>query len=71
MSLSELWTEWTKNGHIFRKQSTLKIKFSKKIINKSWSPSQIFFKEEKVRNIWLIFDAEKWLWMYKHWRGCS
>ena len=54
----KLWTEVTKIGHIFRKQSTLKIK---KIIIKSWSPSLIFFKEKKIRKIPLIFDAEKWL----------
>ena len=41
MSLSDLpklWTEPTKIGHIFRKQS----------ISKSWLPSPIFFKEKKL-----------------------
>ena len=32
--LPKLWTELTKIGHIFRKQSTLKNKVFKKIINK-------------------------------------
>ena len=40
--LPKLWTEPTKIGHIFRKQSTLK-----NFIYKSWSPSQIFFTEKK------------------------
>ena len=52
----------------------LRSKFSKNFIYKSWSPSQIFFTEKKIRKIRLIFDAEKWLWKYKFcklWGGCS
>ena len=45
--LPKLWTELTKIGHIFRKQSTLNSNFSKNFIYKSWSPSQIFFTEKK------------------------
>ena len=56
--LPKLWTEVTKIGHIFRKQSTLKSKFSKKLIYKSWFLSQIFFTK-KIRKIPLIFYAEK------------
>ena len=36
--LPKFWTEPTKIGHIFRKQS----------ISKSWLPSPIFFKEKKL-----------------------
>ena len=71
--LPKLWTEPTKNGHIFRKQSTNKIKF-KKIIFKSWSPSLIFLTEKKFSKITLIFDADKWLWKYQFcnlWGSCS
>ena len=39
-NLPKLWTELTKIGHIFSKR-----KFSKKIINISWSPNHIFFTE--------------------------
>ena len=38
----------TKNGPIFRKQSTSK--FSKNAINKSWSPNLIFFTEKNQKD---------------------
>ena len=47
----KLWRELTKNKHIFRKQSTLKIKV---FIYTSWSPSQIFFTEKKIRFGWFL-----------------
>ena len=46
--LTKLWTELTKIGHMFRKQSTLKIKVFTSLIYKSWS-SQIFFTEKKIQ----------------------
>ena len=33
--------------------------FKKKIINKSWSPNQIFFTEQKFGKIRPILDTEK------------
>ena len=37
--------------------------FSKNVVNKSWSPNLLFFKE-KNGQIRLIFDLKKWLWKY-------
>ena len=46
--LPKLGTELTKIGHIFRKQNTHKrSKFSDNFIDKSWSPSLLFFTERK------------------------
>ena len=67
MSSSEqpkLWTELTKIRHIFRKQSTLKVKAFKNVIIKSSSPVKYSLQKKKLRKILLIFDAEKWLWKY-------
>ena len=47
LDLPKLSIEPTKIGHIFRKQSTLKIKV---FIYKSWSPSLIFFTEKKWKD---------------------
>ena len=65
--LPKLWTEPTKIRHIFRRQSTLKIKFFQ-----YWSFQKILFikvdllvkysSQKKIRNIELIFDAEERLW---------
>ena len=52
--LPKLWTESTKIGHIFKKQS-----FQKKIIYKSWSPSQIFCTEKKVQKDSVDFWCQK------------
>ena len=77
MSLSDLqklWTESTKIGHIFRKQSTLKSKFSKDFIYKSWSPSQIFCTEKKVQkdsvDFWCPKNAFQSTNFCKLWGGC-
>ena len=38
------------------------MKFSKKVNNKKCTPKLIFFTEKKMKNIWIIFDIENWLW---------
>ena len=58
--LPKLWAEPTKIGNIWNKVLQ-KSKFSKNFTNKSWSPNQIFFTEEKFGKIRPILDNEKWL----------
>ena len=60
--LPKLWTEPTNIGHSFLENKVIKkSKFSKHFIYKSWSPSQIFFTEKKIRKFLLIFDTKKWM----------
>ena len=75
--LPELWTEPTKIGHIFRKQSTyFKNQSSQKIsfVKVDLLLVQYSSQKKKFRKIPLIFDAEKWLWKYEFcnlWGECS
>ena len=55
----KLWTEPTKIGHIFKKQSTLKIKVFNNSIYKRWSSSQIFFTEKKNQKYLVDFLCQK------------
>ena len=73
--LPKLLTKTTKIGHIFWKQSTLKIKGFKKIslikvgLLIKYSSKNFFFG--KIRP---ILDTEKWLWnseFWDLWQGCS
>ena len=63
-----------KLGTILGNKVSWKSKFSKTFFNKSWSSSQIFFKEFFFGKVEPIFNTEKWLWKYEFWDvqgGCS
>ena len=69
--LPKLWTEPQKLDTLLLNKVLKKSKFSKRFINVSWSPNQIFFTELLS---WPILDTEKWLWnseFWDLWQGCS
>ena len=62
---SESCTVWQKIGQEEKNCFILHTDLSKSNINKICSPNQIFFKENLLKKIQLIFGTENWFWKSK------
>jgi hypothetical protein len=63
--LPKLGNQLTKNG--FLENKVFFIFFSKNFINKSWSPSLIFFKEKKLSKFGWFLTLKEMTWKVQNW----